>query len=82
MHLKYEKFDATGNIRLFNPASKTGFKIGDRVAQSPGNEFLPVRQFGTIIGNDGNFIYVRWDDGTETEVHDGFIQVIETELER
>jgi hypothetical protein len=79
MKLKYEKFDAIGNIRLSNPVSKTGFKVGDKVAQSPGNEFLPVHQFGTIIGNDDNFIYVKWDDGTETGIHDGFIQIIKTE---
>lgn len=81
MYLEYEKYDVAGNIRLKNSVSKTGCKIYDRVAKSPGNDFLPVHQFGTVIGHDGNFIYVRWDDGTETGTHDGFIQLVKGEGE-
>jgi hypothetical protein len=76
MYLEYEKYDVIGNIRLKNPVSKTGCKINDRVMKSPGNESIPVHQFGTVIGHDGNFIYVRWDDGIETGIHAGFIQLV------
>ena len=76
MNLLYETYDDAGNIRLKNPISKTGYKIGDRIAKSPGNEHMEVHHFGEIMGGDGDLVIIQWDDGTESSTSPDFVQLL------
>jgi len=82
LYLEYEKYDKWGNIRLKNRVTVTGVKIGDRVAESPGNGFLPVKAIGTVtsIGKsphcDAIMVGVKWDSGSEWEVNADYLQLL------
>jgi len=56
---------------------------GDRVAHSPGNEFLDVKQFGVLIKERALHGFcgweVIWDELGEGWVNSEFIQVVRTE---
>ena len=80
MKLEYIKLP-DGNIRLKCPVSVTGAKPGDRVARSPGNQFIDVKQFGTLIHNramnqkDYGWDII-WDEEGKGWINSDYIQVV------
>ncbi len=78
LYLEYERYDRVGNIRLKNSVLVTGVSAGDRVAESPGNGFLPVRNFGVAQRvepfGDSLAVEVEWESGFTTSVSAQFLQ--------
>lgn len=77
--LEYEQYDKYGNIRLKNPVTKTGVKIGDRVAESPGNGMRPIKMLGTVTSVEMShskwlMVSVKWDSGDEWVVNGDYLE--------